>query len=110
GVDAASRQRRAFQAVLQRVMNRDEVVTQPGADGREADISAVRAIEQASADLHLELGDHLTDPRLRDVQSLRGAAEVQFLGEGEEDLDVSKLHCVASVLVVRSYPSCHKHD
>ena len=46
--------------------------------------AALRAIEQARADALLQLGDRLRERRLGDVQALRGAAEVQFLGHGEE--------------------------
>ena len=63
------------------------------ADGREHD-PAAGALEQRYPDLALHLPDRLADPRGGHVQALGGAAEMQLLGEGQEDLDLALLHHV----------------
>ena len=46
---------------------------------------AAVALEQRRADASLERFDLLRERRRRDVQALRGAAEVQLLGDGDEE-------------------------
>ena len=46
--------------------------------------AAVGPVEQADSELGLELADLLAHGRLRDVQTLGGAAEVQLLGDRDE--------------------------
>ena len=53
---------------------------------------AGRAIEQILAELSLEPADLCADPGLRDVDALRGAGEVRLLGDGDEVLELPKLH------------------
>jgi hypothetical protein len=50
------------------------------------------AVEEPHAELLLELPNLLAHGRLRDVQALRGPAEVQLLGDRDEVPDVAKLH------------------
>lgn len=47
------------------------------------------AVEQCRADAPFLFGDGLADAGLGHVQPLGGAAEVQLLGQRQEDLDVS---------------------
>ena len=54
--------------------------------------AAVGAVEQPHAELGLELADLLADRRLRHVQALRGAAEMQLLRDRDEVPQVSQLH------------------
>lgn len=49
----------------------------------ELDVSGVRAIDQEGADAAFLALDGLADAGLREVQPLGGAAEVQFLGQGQ---------------------------
>ena len=49
-----------------------------------------RALEQPRPELPLELRDRLRQGRLRDVQALRGAAEVELLTENGEVAKLSK--------------------
>jgi hypothetical protein len=51
-------------------------------------------LEQRHPDLALHLPDRLADLRSGQVQALGGPAEVQLLGEGQEDLDLALLHHV----------------
>src|SRR5262249_10327707 len=53
---------------------------------------AVRAIEQADAELVLERADLLAERRLRHVQAGGRAREVQLLGDGDEVAEVAELH------------------
>jgi hypothetical protein len=41
-------------------------------------------VEELDAELPLELADLLAERRLRDLEALRRAAEVQLLGDGDE--------------------------
>src|SRR6185369_11294221 len=54
--------------------------------------AALVAVEEAHAELLLELADLLADRRLGDVQPLRGAAEVPLFGGSDEVPEVSELH------------------
>lgn len=68
-----------------------EVLAQTPADRGQGDAS-VGAVEQDDAEAPFLLGDGLTDTGLGHMKPLRGAAEVQLLGQGQEDLDVTQLH------------------
>jgi hypothetical protein len=50
------------------------------------------AIEQASAEVSLELGELLAERGLGDGEAQGGAAEVELLGEGEDRAEVAQLH------------------
>ena len=50
------------------------------------------AVEEPHAELGLELADLLADGRLRHVQALGGAAEMQLLRDRDEVPQVSQLH------------------
>jgi hypothetical protein len=54
--------------------------------------AALRAVEEPHAKLLLELAHLLADGRLRDVQALCRAAEVQLLRDGNEVSEVSEFH------------------
>ena len=54
--------------------------------------AALGAVEELDAELLLELADLLAYCRLRDVQALRRAAEVQLLGDGDEVPQVTEFH------------------
>jgi hypothetical protein len=60
-------------------------------DGGKA-IGTARAVKQTAADASLECANRLADPRRRDAQPLRGAAEVQFFGEYQERADLPQLY------------------
>jgi hypothetical protein len=59
--------------------------------GRGQRDAPARAVEQALPELVLERSQALADARLGDAQPLRSAAEVQLVGEGEEDADLAEL-------------------
>ena len=69
------------------------------AAGRQQRHASRRALEQRRPDLVLERADLATHRRLRDVQALRGTADVPFLGNGDEVADLGEAH-VAIVAVV----------
>ncbi len=52
---------------------------------------AARPVDQPPADPALQRPQQLTDPALREVEALPGPAEVQFLGQGEERLQLPDL-------------------
>src|SRR4051794_31478973 len=54
--------------------------------------AALRAVEEPDAELLLELADLLADRRLGDVEPLRGAAEVQLFGDGDEVPEMAEFH------------------
>jgi hypothetical protein len=54
--------------------------------GRGKGDGAVRAVQEAHAELLLQLAHLFADGRLRDVQPLRGTAEMQLFGDGDEYL------------------------
>ena len=54
--------------------------------------AAIRPMEEADAEILLEPANLLTERRLRDVQALRGAPEVQLFRDGDEVTEVAKLH------------------
>ena len=54
--------------------------------------AAAGALEQRRADAPFQLLDRLADPGRGHVQPLGRPAEVQLVGEGQEDLDVPLLH------------------
>jgi hypothetical protein len=56
--------------------------------------ASLRPVEQADAELHLELANLLADGGLGDVQSFGRAVEVQFLRDGDEVAQMSEFHCV----------------
>ena len=53
---------------------------------------AARALQQRAAELGLERVDLLAERRLGDVQSRRGAPEVQLLGDGDEIAKLAEFH------------------
>ena len=81
--------------VLDRGVDRGEdlaaALEQHLAGGRELD-AARRAVAAGAPELGLEAADLLGERRLRDVQPLRGAAEVPLLGDGDEVAQLSQLH------------------
>jgi hypothetical protein len=68
-----------------------EVLAQTPADRGQGDAPA-GAVEQDDTEAPFLLGDGLTDAGLGHMKPLRGASEVQLLGQGQEDLDVTQLH------------------
>ena len=60
--------------------------------GRSQFDAAGRSGEELTSSLALQLADLLGEWRLGDVQALRGAAEVQFLGDGTEIPQMAQLH------------------
>ena len=68
-------------------------LVQHGGAGRGERDAALRTGEQLHTQLRLELADLLTDGRLRNVQPLGRAPEVQFLGDGDEVPQMPKFHC-----------------
>ena len=73
--------------LLQRVARLDE---ESGPCGRQRD-ATLCALEERYAKLCLQLLDLLAQWRLRDVQTLRGAAEMQGLGDGDEVSEVPQI-------------------
>jgi hypothetical protein len=63
--------------------------------------AALRPVEQAHSELVLELADLLGDGRLRYVEALGRAAEVEFLGDGYEVPEVTEFHSEQSPSTVR---------
>ncbi|GGK92543.1 hypothetical protein Sme01_55040 [Sphaerisporangium melleum] len=51
--------------------------------------AAAGAVEQGHAEASFLFADGLADASLGNVESFGGAAEVQFLAESQEDLDVA---------------------
>jgi hypothetical protein len=89
--DAAGRQLGPLHGVVQARVDRLQVVAELPADLGQAH-RAAGAGEEFGADAPLLLLDGLADACLGDVQPLRGPAEVQLLGQHQEDLDVPQLH------------------
>ena len=58
-----------------------------------------RALEQRRPDLVLEGADLATHRWLRDVQALRGAPDVPFLGDGDEVADLGEAHAAIVTVV-----------
>ena len=54
-------------------------------------------VQQRLAELGLEAADLLGEGRLRDVQALGGAAEVPFLGDGDEVAQLSQIHAATYI-------------
>src|SRR5208282_2932050 len=54
--------------------------------------AAARALEQLHPEFVFELADLLAERRLRHMQALRGAAEVQLFSDGDEVAEVSQFH------------------
>jgi hypothetical protein len=50
------------------------------------------AVEQRRADPAFLLLDRLADPRRGHMQAVGGSSEVEFLRQGQEDLDIPQLH------------------
>ena len=59
--------------------------------GRRQRDAPARAVDEALAELVLELAKALADARLRDPERFGGAPEVQLPREGEEDPDLPQL-------------------
>jgi hypothetical protein len=55
-------------------------------------VSSSWCVRRRDADGAFLFLDRLADRRHGDVQPLRGPAEVQLLGQGQEDLDLPQLH------------------
>lgn len=87
----ASRGDRPLDGVPDQLLAGTHVVREAAPDRRQFHAPA-GAFEERRAYSPLQLLDGLADPGLRHVQAPRGAAEVQLLGEGQEDLDVSAFH------------------
>ena len=84
---AASGQSCPLQGLRQALVQRAQIVPQLFTQPREPDAAAVPR-EKLGTDGSFLLLDRLADPGHGDVQPLGGAAEVQLLGQGQEDLDV----------------------
>jgi hypothetical protein len=63
-----------------------------------------RAKSWLGSQMALELLDGLTQRRLRHVQPLRRASEVQFLGHRDEGLDPANLHDASQYRASKTYP------
>ena len=50
------------------------------------------AVEEALADLVLEVANLPAEGRLRDVEEARGATKAELIGDGEEVAKVTQLH------------------
>src|SRR5690349_17146074 len=87
----ASRGDRPLDAVPDQLVAGTYVVREAAPDRRQLHASA-GPFEERRTYTPLQLLDGLADPGLRHVQAPGGAAEVQLLGEGQEDLDVSAFH------------------
>lgn len=74
-------------AVEYPLVARAEIAPQLCADGGQLDLAAAPG-EEGRPDPAFLLGDRLADSRRRHVQPVRGPAEVQLLGQRQEDLDV----------------------
>ncbi|WSG18403.1 hypothetical protein OIE66_16435 [Nonomuraea sp. NBC_01738] len=81
----------AGQTLLDQVVGPLQILAQPPADRGQGHPPA-GAIEQRDAQPPFLLADGLADPRLGHVQAFGGAAEMQFLGERQKDLDIPQLH------------------
>jgi hypothetical protein len=99
GGDALSDEAGSFEAVAQARVDRSQVVAELPADSGQTDRAAVDAVEQRGTQAAFLPADRLADAGLGDVQPLGGPAEVQFLGQGQEDLDVPQLHPISSRLI-----------
>ena len=88
---------RRAQRVLGGAVDRGEDLARPHeqdlARRRELD-AARRAVQQRHAELGLEPPDLLRERRLGHVQALGGAAEVAFLGDGDERAQEADLHAL----------------
>ena len=74
-----------------------QVVTQATADRGELHLAA-GAFEETGTEALLQPADGLAHPGGGDVQALGRAAEVELLGEGEEDLDLASFHADSFVI------------
>lgn len=68
-----------------------EILTEAPADRSQGHTPA-GAVEQPDAEAAFLTADGLADAGLGHMESLGGAAEVQFLGQRQEDLYVAQLH------------------
>ncbi len=84
--------RRAWRAASSTASRISRARTQEHGPGRGQLDLALVAQQQRRADLLLELADLLAQRRLGHVQALRGTAEVQLLGDGDEVAQVAELH------------------
>ncbi|MDH6677283.1 hypothetical protein M2284_001481 [Rhodococcus sp. LBL1] len=73
------------------LIGRPQILLESSADRSQYHPSA-GPLEQRGSDAALERFDGLTDPRRGHVQALGSAAEMQFLGQRQEYLDVAPLH------------------
>lgn len=76
-------------------VRRSDAHVEPLADGGQRD-PAAGAVEQPGADAPLQAGDRLADAPLGHSHPLRRAAEMQLLGQREEDLHFLSFHCPTS--------------
>jgi len=88
---ALSGQAGSLHALAQALIDRPKVVAQLLTDRCQSHYAA-GPFEQRRADAAFLLLDRLADASLGHMQPSRRAAEVQLLGQGQEDLDVPQLH------------------
>ncbi|KOQ36381.1 hypothetical protein ABW37_27645 [Achromobacter xylosoxidans] len=67
------------------------VAQEAAAGGAQFDLAAA-ALEQRHAQVLLQQLDLARQRRLRHAQALGGAAEVQFLGHGDEAFELAEFH------------------
>lgn len=91
GGDALGGEFGSAHAVVKSGVHGPQVVAELLAERRQP-YRAGAAVEQRSADLAFLFLDGLGDPGRGDVQPGGSTREVQFLGQGQEDLDVAQLH------------------
>src|SRR5262249_43679051 len=90
-LDAAPGRDRTVDALADLLVGGPKVVVEAAADRGQRDLAA-GPLEQRRPDPALQLPNRLADPGGGHVQPFGGAAEVQLLGEDQEDLDVSLFH------------------
>lgn len=78
-------------ALLNALVSGLHVLAQQGAGRGERHLAA-GPLEQRDTEPALQLLDRLTHPGAADAQPLGRTAEVQFLGQGQEDLDLPPFH------------------
>jgi hypothetical protein len=89
--DAAGGRRRPVDGVVDLLIGGPQLVAEAATDRRQLH-SAAGALEQGRADAPFQLLDRLADSGCGHVQPFRRPAEVQLVGERQEDLDVPLLH------------------
>lgn len=89
--DAAGGGHRPVAGVLDLLVGGPQLVAEAAADRGQLH-AAAGALEQGRTDAPFQLLDRLADPGCGHVQPLGRPAEVQLVGEHQEDLDVPLLH------------------